>query len=307
MIKLIDYLASKTGIENKSLLEKDVLLHMLLCELSENPFFKNNLVFKGGTCLIKCYLGYYRFSEDLDFSWVKQDEFEGKSQKEIRRILSKKISEVTSFLEIFSKKNNLDFKANKSDKRYIEIGGSNRQLTCKIWYRSAVLNIEQFIKIQINFVEIFQYPFKRIETKSVLTNIDESKELSFLFPEYAEIILKHPKVSCYDIREIFTEKVRAVLTRRGIKARDFIDLFLISKKEKINLKTIKFKVLEKTRFMMRYQKYIQNLKDFRLEKFVLGEEEKLMLRPIGNGFGKFLKNMHAFLIQLAEELKSEAV
>jgi len=72
MIKreFIEYLADKIGTERKELIEKDVLLQALLIELTKDAKFKDDYVFKGGTCLIKCYLGYYRFSEDLDFSYI---------------------------------------------------------------------------------------------------------------------------------------------------------------------------------------------------------------------------------------------
>jgi len=56
------------GIRRTDLIEKDLILHQLLLDLSENKFFSENFVFKGGTCLIKCYLGYFRFSEDIDFT-----------------------------------------------------------------------------------------------------------------------------------------------------------------------------------------------------------------------------------------------
>ena len=47
------------------LLEKDYHLTRILHKISEKRI--TNLVFKGGTCLNKCYLGFYRLSEDLDF------------------------------------------------------------------------------------------------------------------------------------------------------------------------------------------------------------------------------------------------
>lgn len=50
------------GIPRRDLIEKDVILHRLLRTLSENDFFSTNFLFKGGTCLTKSYLGYYRFS-----------------------------------------------------------------------------------------------------------------------------------------------------------------------------------------------------------------------------------------------------
>lgn len=303
MIKdLIDYISSEAKIENKFLLEKDIILHKLLCELLGNKYFKDNFVFKGGTCLIKCYYGYYRFSEDLDFSWINQRKFENKSQTRIRKILSEEINKFISILKNISKNNNLDFKADKTDSNYIEFGGSNKFVTFKIKYKSVVQDEELFIKVQINYVELFKYSFKTKEAKTININIKQ-EDIEFLFPDEAKCLLINPKIRCYNIKEILIEKVRAILTRKGVKARDFIDVFLILKREKIDLKSMKPKILEKIRFMLQYDKYVKNLKDFKLEKFVLGEEEKLLLIPIKNGFEKFLKEFHEFLNELYEELK----
>jgi predicted nucleotidyltransferase component of viral defense system len=65
-------LAKQNAIEQADMLEKDLILHQVLTDLSRNEYFSNNFVFKGGTCLTKCYLGYYRFSEDIDFTWKDQ-------------------------------------------------------------------------------------------------------------------------------------------------------------------------------------------------------------------------------------------
>jgi len=48
--------------------EKDYALSWLLVGLSTNVHLQSQWVFKGGTCLKKCYLEMYRFSEDLDFT-----------------------------------------------------------------------------------------------------------------------------------------------------------------------------------------------------------------------------------------------
>ncbi len=81
--KLIDAVSEKFGVLQKGLLEKDIILHEILSRLADDDYFLNNYVFKGGTCLVKSYLGYYRFSEDLDFTWKDQPVFEGKSHKGI--------------------------------------------------------------------------------------------------------------------------------------------------------------------------------------------------------------------------------
>jgi len=301
MIKreLIDYLSDKLSIKRKELIEKDLVLHCLLNEIESYDYFKDNLVFKGGTCLIKCYFGYYRFSEDMDFSWINQKEFKEKSQKEIKRLLSVKIGKIMSIFGKAAAKLGIDFKTEKGNKKYVEFGGSNKFATFKLWYKSTVLNTESFIKIQINFVELFKFQFAELPVKSIVNNID-MKEFKFLFPEFD---LKKIRIKAYDIKEILIEKIRAILTRRGIKARDFIDVFFIIKNKNIDIKKLKNEILAKIRFMLRYEKYIQNLKDFQLEKFVAGEEEKLLLKPIDKGFYEFMGDFRIFLAAIAEEIK----
>ena len=85
--KLVEFIAKKLGIERQELVEKDLTLQKILQELVKNKAFKEDFAFKGGTCLIKCYLGYYRFSEDLDFTYIHQKHFKGKSEKQTRKIL----------------------------------------------------------------------------------------------------------------------------------------------------------------------------------------------------------------------------
>lgn len=47
--------------------EKDYVLGWLLAGIAQHAATANNWVFKGGTCLKKCVMETYRFSEDLDF------------------------------------------------------------------------------------------------------------------------------------------------------------------------------------------------------------------------------------------------
>ena len=51
-------------------LDLDYSLGWFLTGLVSIPDVSNRLVFKGGTCLRKCYFDGYRFSEDLDFTAV---------------------------------------------------------------------------------------------------------------------------------------------------------------------------------------------------------------------------------------------
>jgi len=53
-----------------AVIEKDYVLGWLLAGIAKDPDLSQTWVFKGGTCLRKCYYETYRFSEDLDFTVV---------------------------------------------------------------------------------------------------------------------------------------------------------------------------------------------------------------------------------------------
>lgn len=65
----LDRETKKKGLRFETI-QQDYLLSWILSGLYEHPSLKENLIFKGGTALKKCYFGDYRFSEDLDFSVV---------------------------------------------------------------------------------------------------------------------------------------------------------------------------------------------------------------------------------------------
>src|SRR5665213_1596835 len=49
-------------------IEKDYVLGWLLAGIAQQEALSQTWIFKGGTCLRKCYYETYRFSEDLDFT-----------------------------------------------------------------------------------------------------------------------------------------------------------------------------------------------------------------------------------------------
>ena len=55
---------------NPNVVEKDYVLGWLLAGIFNHPALRSSWVFKGGTCLKKCYFETYRFSEDLDFTVI---------------------------------------------------------------------------------------------------------------------------------------------------------------------------------------------------------------------------------------------
>ncbi|MBU4373974.1 MAG: nucleotidyl transferase AbiEii/AbiGii toxin family protein [Nanoarchaeota archaeon] len=306
----VNAISEALKIERRDLIEKDLILHQMLLDLSKNKFFRENFLFKGGTCLIKCYLGYFRFSEDIDFTWKKQEQFQGMSQKEIRRYLSSVIDETGVVFEKIAEKRGLDFKCIKDNRDYVELGGGNKTATLKIWYSSEILNRKSFFKVQINFVEEMHFLEVRNKLKSPLDK--PIKELKVLFPdEYKEYSRQIP-LDTYDIKEILCEKIRSILTRRGVKARDFVDVYLVSKKFGIKPEDLKEDVVDKIRFILNlYTRYRDNLaeKEKLLKKkeiFAWGDEKGLLLAAIDEKeFYAFLNDLIIFLQKIAEELESK--
>jgi len=60
-------IATQTNLQ-PHVVEKDYVLGWLLAGINQHPDLSESWVFKGGTCLKKCYFETYRFSEDLDFT-----------------------------------------------------------------------------------------------------------------------------------------------------------------------------------------------------------------------------------------------
>jgi predicted nucleotidyltransferase component of viral defense system len=255
----VNEVARTQSIKRADLIEKDLILHQVLFDLSKNKFFYDNFAFKGGTCLAKCYLDYFRFSEDIDFTWKDQSVFYGKSQKEVRRYLSLVIDRIGEIFEDVAEAHELDFSCLKDDRNYVELTGGDKTCTFKVWYHSEVLGRKSFLKVQMNFVEKICYPFKGAELKSIIT--ENPEELILLYPEY-QVYTKKIAFDIYDCHEILAEKIRAILTRQGTKARDYLDVYLIEKQFGIPLDDIYACVLEKTQFTLNlYERYRKNLEE----------------------------------------------
>jgi len=134
----------------------------------------------------------------------------------------------------------------------------------------------------------------------------ESKELEFLFPEFYMEYRKSIQFKVYDIREIFCEKVRAILTRKGFKERYFVDAYMISKKFNLRYEDLEEETLRKLKFILRlYYKYKRNLNNkvsmLTVENFPFGSERYLLIEKIDEGdFHLFLNKFMVWLRKLAK-------
>ena len=305
-LRFINDVSAKIKTSRSDMVEKDILLHQILTDLSKDKFFSKNFLFKGGTCLIKHHLGYLRFSEDIDFTWKDQSRFEGKSVKAIRRDLSIIISDIGKIFESIAQKKGFDFKCKKNDIDFVLLGGSNRMCTFNIWYDSVVLKKKTFIKVQINFVEDICTKPEKAQLGSVLKANDE--ELSALFPESDEYSKTIP-FYVYGAKEILSEKVRALLTRKGTKARDFLDIYFIQKNLGIRVVDVEKYVIRKTKHSLNlYVKYQTNLKaKIKLleqnEIFEWGTEKGLLISKIDEkDFKKFVGEFTEYLKTLVKKI-----
>ncbi|KKP91740.1 MAG: hypothetical protein UR98_C0040G0002 [Parcubacteria group bacterium GW2011_GWA1_36_12] len=205
------------------LLEKDYHLTKILHKISEKKI--EHLVFKGGTCLNKCYLGFYRLSEDLDF--VFNQDVKGMSKMQIKRILDeirRKMFEILDGLNLETIK---------------EIGKGWKMLTSK-----EIDNSTQKIKIDVSF-------------RKKLINPTKIRPIHHEFIDsLGEPILKEDvKIESIDLSENFAEKFRALVTRKNIAVRDIYDIHFILKEnilkideEIIALILIKIKESSKSEF-----------------------------------------------------------
>lgn len=298
---LIDEIVRSSGVQKRSLIEKDLKIHGILRRLSDDPWFCEHFLFKGGTCLIKGYLGYYRFSEDIDFTYRDQSEFEGLTGKAVRGKLSGIIDKLGEKFEGMAELEGFDFRCDKSDRDYVELGGSNRFCTFKLWYGSG--SARSFIKAQFNFVEKLCFQPRMIE---LTTFTKASDELLMVYPD-AGAFFEPVSLLAYDPREIVCEKVRAILTRRGIKARDFIDLYMLKEKMGLDVEDELECTTSKISFMLEsYQRYRDNLvaKKQLLESGSLfewgGERDLLLVEVDQSKFYRYVESLEITLRKLSE-------
>jgi len=260
--EFIAFVSRRSGVKNLELIEKDVILHLILREIYSSAIGQNYL-FKGGSCLVKCYFGYYRFSVDLDFTWKNQEVWEDLGKRRLRKELLKRITEFAGILEKACSEVGLNFKSNLEDKKMLEFGGGGRMVTFKLWKGL------ELIKIQVNFVEKILFKPKKVFVKTLL-NMDElKKDEKVYFDEFLEFY-KPFQVTAYDEREILCEKVRAILTRKTQKLRDFYDLFILQK-HGFKIEDFKSEILKKIEASLYYKKYRDALEKNK-EKLEIGKE-----------------------------------
>lgn len=194
----------------KSTIDKDWVLGHFVDAIFSIPECRQRLVFKGGTCLKKCYFEDYRFSEDLDFTSLDPDFVLD------RKILGKIVSLVNERTEIplhIQKLEQLKFMDKPTGfAAIIKFWGADHPRnqtppSSERWLTS--------IKIEIILYEQMLF----------------LPEMRFVNHEYSDKLSESigTGVPCYSIEEVFAEKLRALIQRSYTAPRDFYDIWYLSR------------------------------------------------------------------------------
>lgn len=178
----------------EDVVERDYCLAWLLCGLSQHPL-SDALAFKGGTCLRRCHIENYRFSEDLDFTLVRPLE------------LGEILGQLEEIFEAVRRESNVEFSFDQMDRHQHE-----KTHTFYLRYVGP-LPKPNTVKVDISKSERIVL---ELERRPVLRTYDEFSDL----PEGREVL-------SYSIQEILIEKCLAVTDRARNQPRDLYDLAYI--------------------------------------------------------------------------------
>jgi predicted nucleotidyltransferase component of viral defense system len=179
--------------------EKDYVLGWLLAGIYNHPALAGEWVFKGGTCLKKCYFETYRFSEDLDFTITNEAHLSLEFLLPVFREIATWIYEQTG-IEMPADKIRFDVFQNKRSR----MAGQGR-----ISYRGPIAPAYgdlPRIKLDLTVDEVL-----------VLPPVDRP-----VSHPYSDAPADGIMARCYSYEEVFAEKVRALAERT--RPRDLYDV-----------------------------------------------------------------------------------
>jgi len=183
--------AREVGVRDQQI-EKDYVLSWILKGIAQHEQLSKTIVFKGGTVLKKIYFEDYRFSEDLDFTLLKNE------------ITNEQI--FAWFNEVFE---------------YVK-EESNIPLT--------IVDNNEHADGGINFYISYTGPLGgQGNNKRVKVDVSRSEQLEYT-PVIKDVIvgysdLEEHQLLCYSLEEVLVEKMRTVMQR--MQARDFYDIWFL--------------------------------------------------------------------------------
>jgi len=202
----------------EAVLERDYCLAWFLVALSQEKLGER-LAFKGGTAIKRCYVGDYRFSEDLDFTLTEETPFEN-----IRQGLEPVFTRVHSASGIV-------FRFSREDRQ-----AHSNSHTFYLGYEGPLpaTAAGKEVKVDITIREKIIFP---VERRPVLRGYEEYADL----PE-------NTALRVYSLDEIAVEKAVAVMDRARNEPRDLYDIWYLAGEAHVDLGRLKDAVEEKLGF-----------------------------------------------------------
>jgi predicted nucleotidyltransferase component of viral defense system len=157
-------------------------------------------IFKGGTCLKKCYFDTYRFSEDLDFTIPVAARYDAGAIGDGLRAVAAWVGDAVG-IEIAADEIDVEASTNKRGQPTFQ---------AKMTYRGPIhlpKQNRQRIRFDLTQDEL-------VATASARRQV---------FHGYSDVPVPVPEVLCYSLEEILAEKLRALVERKG-RARDVYDV-----------------------------------------------------------------------------------
>ena len=193
---------------SQHVVEKDYVIGWLLIGLAQQARLQTQWIFKGGTCLKKCYLETYRFSEDLDFTLTTNATNDLGELTEAIRETCRWVSQESGIeLPVGS----VEFRAAPNPRGGITIRG-------KVSYRGPLQQpTPPRVQFDLTTDELIAMP-------PVLRSI---------YHPYSDQPRQPVKIRCYPIEEILAEKTRAM--RERCLPRDLYDMIRLYRFEGIRL------------------------------------------------------------------------
>lgn len=193
----VTFTAATTGFQAR-LVEKDYFCSVLLQYFAEA---NGSLIFKGGTCLAKVLVDFYRLSEDLDFVVPM-------AVNSTRAERSRQAAPLKTTVDLLPQK----LPVFRLDKPLTGANNSTQYLAA-VEYKSLVTGQRDTIKLEIGLREPLLLP-----------KFDGSARTILLNPSSGESLVEQLDLRSISRLEAFAEKFRAALSRREVAIRDFYDL-----------------------------------------------------------------------------------
>jgi predicted nucleotidyltransferase component of viral defense system len=178
----------------EEVVEKDYVLGRLLSGIGSDPALRDHWIFKGGTCLKKCFVETYRFSEDLDFTVLEGGPLEPDPLVPVLAELLDGVEQQTGITLT-------------SRAPVVRMRPDGRSAEGRIYYRGPrEAPGEARVKLDLTYDEtVVQQPVRRP-----------------IAHPYEDRLPGDGSVSCYPFVEIFAEKLRALGQRT--RPRDLYDV-----------------------------------------------------------------------------------